>query len=427
MRILVLTAFSVVMGCSSDTGSQSDSNAIDTGTPTDSKGIDTGTPADSKGIDTGSPTTSTNSDTGSQVDSTIIDTGGKTDSGVVDSGAKTDSATASDTATPTDSGVAPVDSGPPPASGLAVPPGTATVAKPTGAVGGLKVVSWAGFKAAVTYTFDDANQSQVDHYSSLEALGVHYTFFLIGAKVATNLSAWKQAIKDGHEIGNHTQTHDGNDGTFPGYPQDISEGQTTIENALGITLYTMAAPNGDAGYSSPAQTYYFMNRGVADGLYMAGNETAPSPFNGYCYIPPASAPASDFNSEVDGAVNGGGWRVVLVHGFVGGTDGAYQPVNLSDFVSGVNYTKSKGNVWIDTYMNVGAYWRGGNAVAKATAATSGSNTTYTWTLPAHFPPGKYIRVTVTGGTPSQRGTALAWDPHGYYEVSLDAGSLTLGP
>ena len=30
----------------------------------------------------------------------------------------------------------------------------------------------------------------------------------------------------------------------------------------------------------------------------------------------------------------GGWRVVLVHGFTGGTDGAYQPVPLAEFING---------------------------------------------------------------------------------------------
>jgi len=59
--------------------------------------------------------------------------------------------------------------------------------------------------------------------------------------------------------------------------------------------------------------------------------------------------------------------------------------------------------------------------------TSGSDQTWTWTLPAHFPPGKCLRVTADGGTLKQGGTPLVWDPHGYYEVSLDAGALTLSP
>jgi hypothetical protein len=116
----------------------------------------------------------------------------------------------------------------------------------------------------------------------------------------------------------------------------------------------------------------------------------------------------------------------LVHGFSGGSDGAYQPVDIAQFTSAVTYAKGKAGLWIDSYMNVGAYWRGQNAF-PANPTTSGSDQTWTWTKPAHFPPGKCLRVTVTGGTLKQNGAALAWDTHGYYEIHLDAGSVTLSP
>jgi hypothetical protein len=58
---------------------------------------------------------------------------------------------------------------------------------------------------------------------------------------------------------------------------------------------------------------------------------------------------------------------------------------------------------------------------------SGSDKTWTWTLPGNFPPGKYLRVTVPGGTVKQKGVELAWDPHGYYEIALDALSVTVSP
>jgi hypothetical protein len=48
-------------------------------------------------------------------------------------------------------------------------------------------------------------------------------------------------------------------------------------------------------------------------------------------------------------------------------------------------------------------------------------------LPPNFPPGKYLRVTVDGGTLTQHGVSLPWVTHGYYEVALDAGSLTWSP
>ncbi len=66
-------------------------------------------------------------------------------------------------------------------------------------------------------------------------------------------------------------------------------------------------------------------------------------------------------------------------------------------------------------------------VTGGTPAVAGGETTWSWTLPAHFPAGKFLRVTVEGGKLAQGGQVLTWDPHGYYEVALDAGTLTLSP
>jgi Polysaccharide deacetylase len=296
--------------------------------------------------------------------------------------------------------------------------GSGGFSQPAGTPGNLSVLDWAGFKGAVTYTFDDANQSQVSNYPALQALGVHYTFFLIGNKIAANVNAWKQAVADGHEIGNETQTH-----STPSL-QDVAAGDQTIRSTLGANVYTMANPNGDTSYTPFAQQFYFLDRGVANGL-MLPNAPSPDPFNLFAFIPPTSAPASAFNSQVDSARSSSGWRVFVVHGFTGGTDGAYQPVDIAQFVAAVNYSKGLGDVWIDTFANVGAYWRGQLAFSGAAVGHAGSGQTWTWTLPSHFPPGKCLRVKVDGGTLAQNGTPLVWDTHGYYEVSLDAGSLTL--
>jgi hypothetical protein len=78
-------------------------------------------------------------------------------------------------------------------------------------------------------------------------------------------------------------------------------------------------------------------------------------------------------------------------------------------------------------VNVGAYWRGQKLLAGTTPVATGTTQTWTWTLPAHFPPGKRLRVRVDGGTLSQGGKPLPWDPHGYYEIALDAGALAVSP
>jgi hypothetical protein len=92
----------------------------------------------------------------------------------------------------------------------------------------------------------------------------------------------------------------------------------------------------------------------------------------------------------------------------------------------MTHAKTSGDTWVDSVVDVGAYWRGLKTVASANRTTSGTITTWTWTLPAHFPTGKYVRVIVpAGGTLSQKGATIAENPSGFYSVSLDAGSLTL--
>ena len=308
----------------------------------------------------------------------------------------------------------------PPVGQLPVPPGGG-IAQPAGTPGNLTVLNWAGFKSAVSYTFDDTNSSQIQNYPALQALGVRMTFYLITSKTTElNNPVWVQAVADGHELGNHTRTHQ-----MTGTEADVDGGDLDLRQKFGITVWTMASPYGNTSYPPIATTRYLINRGVNGGTIAPNSST--DPFNINCYVPPGDAPASAFNAEIDSGRAAGGWKTVLVHGFTGGTDGAYLPVALGEFTASVNYAKAFGDVWIDSVVNIGAYWRAQKLFSTLTPATSGATTTWTWTLPAHFPPGKYLRVKVDGGVLAQGGQTLAWDEHGYYEVALDAGSLTLSP
>lgn len=306
-------------------------------------------------------------------------------------------------------------------TGLPVPPG-AGKPRPSGTPGDITVLNWAGFKSAVSYTFDDTNSSQIANYAALNALGVRMTFYLITNKTTEfNDAVWTQAVRDGHEIGSHTRSH-----RRPGTDADVDAGALDIRNKFGVTVYTMAAPFGDPSYIALAAPRYLINRGVNDGNILPDGNT--DPFNINCFVPPTGAAASAFNTAINAGRAAGAWKTVLVHGFTGGSDSAYQPVAIGEFTSSVNYAKSLGDVWIDTVLNVAAYWRAQKMFAAITPTTSGNSRTWTWTLPAHFPPGKVLRVRVDGGTLTQPGgRTLTWDEHGYYEVALDAGSVTLSP
>jgi hypothetical protein len=192
-----------------------------------------------------------------------------------------------------------------------------------------------------------------------------------------------------------------------------------------IVAYTMAAPNGTTGdYTTIAQQLFLLDRGAGnDGLIMP--DANPNMFALNNYIPPTGAGTAQLNPKVDAAVNQGGWQTVCIHGFTG-CNGCWQPIDWNGFKDHITYAKGK-NIWIDTMENIASYFLGRKLVKAAQPQAGDGGQVYSWTLPAVFPPGKYVRVTVDGGTLTQDGQALPWNEHGFYEVSLDAGELTLTP
>jgi polysaccharide deacetylase len=306
-------------------------------------------------------------------------------------------------------------------SGLPAPPGPDTVARPAGAPGDITVLNWAGFQGAVTYSFDDNNNSQIQNYDTLQGLGVPFTFYLWTGQPSASNAVWARALADGHEIGNHTLSHNPNMCT----PADINSASQFVQNNLGVRTWTMAAPNGAICYKTAATGLFFINRGVSPAQPVLPNDNS-DPLNLNCYIPATGQQANVFNANIDDARNRGGWVIYVIHGFTG--DGAaYQPVDVNQLTTAVSYTKSLGDIWIGTMVDIGAYWLGQKAFSQAMTSQTGNDRTWTWALPGQFPTGKYLRVRVDGGTLTQNGAPLTWDPHGYYEVALDAGSVTLSP
>jgi peptidoglycan/xylan/chitin deacetylase (PgdA/CDA1 family) len=290
----------------------------------------------------------------------------------------------------------------------------------------LKVLDWAGQKAAVTYTYDDGLASQVSNYPQLQATRVRMTFFLNLNE--GNAGTWKQAVQDGHELGNHTAHHcraDGTScaGTYAGSLEAEYDLCTYyIKATYGVNnVWTTAAPYGDTGWDNAAKTRFFLNRGVWGGQIAPNDST--DPYNLLIYGPPEGSTANTINTQTDSARAAGKWVIFLFHSL--GGDGGYSPVSASEVIASINHAKSAGDIWIDSMVNIGAYWAGQKAVTNATSARSGTDTIIRWTLPAHFPTGKYVRVTVTGGTLKQGGKELTWNDAGYYEIALDPGTLTI--
>jgi peptidoglycan/xylan/chitin deacetylase (PgdA/CDA1 family) len=321
------------------------------------------------------------------------------------------------------------------AAPLPTPTGPGDRPAPSGTPGNLKVLPWAGFKSALTYTFDDAQPSQIEHYADLQAMGVRLTFFITSGSNTASAgfdSTFSQAVRDGHEMGNHTVHHCHADlsgcsnGSATSLDAELDDCTSYIVSHFGApAVWTAASPFGDTGYDTPDQTRFFLNRGVGGGTIAPGDNS--DPFNLPIHAAVEGETVDSFNAAIDGAETAGRWLIFLVHTITPTAANWYAPIDVSVVTGSAAHAASLSDVWIDSMANIGAYWRAQKVLAGVTPTASGQGQTWTWTLPAHFPPGHVLRVTVDGGTLSQGGAPLVWDPHGYYEIALDAGSLTLAP
>jgi len=333
------------------------------------------------------------------------------------------------------------------AAGLPLPLVASEAARPAGTTGqpGLRVLDWAGFKAAMSYTFDDSQPSQIDHYPALKDQRVRVTYYINPvANWHPGFDAtWKDALAQGSEIGNHTTHHcraaeltDNNAGTCPpGLASAGAEFDDTndyIRTKIGqAAVWTAAYPFGDTDYKTAAASRFMVARGVWPGMVAPGtaSDALNLPITGFAGDPstPGGDPLSTFNTAVDNALGQRRWMIYLFHTLLPTTQNWGGGEDIGVVTGNMAYAKSFGTVWIDSVVNIGAYWRGQQLLQAAAPSPSGGVTTWQWTLPAHFPPGRKLRVVVDGGTLSQNGTPLRWDPRGYYEVSLDAQSLSWVP
>ena len=116
------------------------------------------------------------------------------------------------------------------------------------------MLDWAGFEAAVSWTYDDSLTSQIQHYSELHATGVRQTFYIVSGNNAMN-AVWSMAARDGHEVANHTAHHCHDNGTGCAWgtyagslANELTQCTMHITQNFGVSgVYTMAAPFGPAG------------------------------------------------------------------------------------------------------------------------------------------------------------------------------------
>jgi len=128
-----------------------------------------------------------------------------------------------------------------------------------------------GKRAALSLSFDDARQSQVDvGVALLDKHKVKVTFYVVPSAVERRLEGWKKVVASGHEIGNHSLNHPctGNfewsrqkaleDYTVEKMRDELKQANTRIRELLGVTAESFAYPCGQT----------FVGRGVETKSYV---------------------------------------------------------------------------------------------------------------------------------------------------------------
>lgn len=230
-----------------------------------------------------------------------------------------------------------------------------------------------GKKLAVSLSWDDARLSQIDTgMKVLEELGLPATFYVSVPAMKKRVDGWKEMVKRGYEIGNHSMSHacTGNyrftraleDFTLDEMAADIDAATAEIEGTLGVKPKSFAYPCGQK----------FIGRGRGAKSYVPLVAERFETGRGYYDEMPNHAPVCDLaalmGTHFDGidfaamreilekAAKDGRWVVFAGHE-IGKL--AHQTTDVEALRRLAEYVREpKNGVWVETVGKVGRYVAG---------------------------------------------------------------------
>jgi peptidoglycan-N-acetylglucosamine deacetylase len=293
----------------------------------------------------------------------------------------------------------------------------------------LKIVPWNGHKAATSLTFDDGDPIHLDVViPELNRRQLHGTFFLIANKIDRK-DEWRQAIKAGHEIGNHTLDHlHANTLTSQEENAQVVGAQNVLQKEFGIPIYSFAYPFAEIspGLEGWVEKTSFIARGGTDALISSEDKTIDW-FNLPARVTMTDLPFETYQGWMDQDVKRGDWLIWMIHG-IEGTPWGWEPISREMFTQILDYLQSK-DIWVGTLTEVGSYLRAWQSFEAATIQATGSEAVYHWTVPDRCPMNVELKVCFAqGDTPVQvwqNDQLVVPDARGNYTILFNPGELSL--
>lgn len=232
-----------------------------------------------------------------------------------------------------------------------------------------EIATWSGFrKAAVSFTFDDGPQSDVDvALPMFEKYGYKATFNIVtnwanggGNNGMLNWSGVQKLSAAGHEIASHSDSHP-NGKPMPANEISSSKGTISQKIQQKYGVVTLAYPNCDTPGDAQVLQNYVVGR-ICNGSWKGGSDImgkdGPSNWAAVSALMTGNQGTSDFEGNMDKAVQQGGWVAFLTHGFQNKTNGFadYSPTDANGMDGALQYAQQKDkDIWVAPMGYVAMY------------------------------------------------------------------------
>ncbi len=297
-----------------------------------------------------------------------------------------------------------------------------------------KVLPWNNHEAALSLTFDDSRTVHLDVVvPELNQRHLRATFFLIVSKT-TRLDDWRRVQSQGHEIGNHSVTHEHPaDLDKAGEELQVEDAKKFLDSNFHSDILTFAYPYTEV---SPGLLYWVkrydfaarVGRGDGSQVYIK-SDVQPD-----WYELPSQPSYTKYNAatyqgwiDKDMALNA--WTILQIHG-IGDPSTGFEPIPSHTFVELLDYLKAmeRKGLWVAPFGEVAAYFRAQKILEAAVPQAANGEKKFTWQVPTPFPPGVVLKLAVEGSTHTrlyQEGRELRRNKDGVYSVSFDSRELVV--
>jgi beta-glucosidase-like glycosyl hydrolase/peptidoglycan/xylan/chitin deacetylase (PgdA/CDA1 family) len=230
----------------------------------------------------------------------------------------------------------------------------------------------AGKKMGLSLTFDDARLTQIDKgIPILDKFDVKATFYVSPQNMLQLLEGWKNAVNNGHDIGNHSLLHPctGNflwsrhkaleDYTLNSMRAELDSASKLIKETLGIHPASFAFPCGQTFVGKGINTKSYIP--VVASLFETGRGWLDEGPNdpAYCDMSQLTGMEMDGKSFdqilalIESAKSSGQWLILAGHEM---NDEGIQTTYLKTLEALCKYAADPANgIWIDNVHNIASY------------------------------------------------------------------------